>query len=140
MVKPKDILGKYSYVFVLLDDIKLLPSQNPSQNPSQISTRQLLSTQSQSVRQSSSSSTSSSSSNRKNKKRLKPVKFFDLSLLLSIMQRNNLTAARYAYSQIHYIDHLLLFFNTRCTPIQIALTNHDLIPSLIQISQSKFPF
>ena len=110
-------MGKYDYVFVLLDDIKLHPSQtkspsrnpsqtkNPSQNPSQSSIRQLnqlsrrLQTTSSSSTASSSStvaSSTSSSSVHTNKKRLKTMKFFDLSLLLSIMERNNLTAARYA--------------------------------------------
>ena len=47
MVKPWDVQGIYTYVFVLLDDIKLLPSQpqnpsqlqSPSQNPSQTTSR-----------------------------------------------------------------------------------------------------
>ena len=123
MVKPKDIVGKYDYVFVLLDDIKLHPSQtkspsqnpsqtkNPSQNPSQSSIRQLnqfsrrLQTTSSSTTASSSTAAASSTSSlsvHMNKKRLKTMKFFDLSLLLSIMERNNLTAARLAIVVLVY--------------------------------------
>ena len=99
MVKPQDVLGKYSYVFVLLDDIKLLPTQNPTsrllqsssqdpssqiQNPSQTESPSLLHR----------TTTSSSSSSSRKKRGLKSAKMFDLSMLLSIMRRNNLTAAR----------------------------------------------
>ena len=85
MVKPWDVQGKYTYVFVLLDDIKLLPSQpqNPSQIPSQPENPSQNPSQTQIPSQTSS-----------RKKRLKSTKMFDLALLLTIMKRNNLTAAR----------------------------------------------
>ena len=83
-VKPWDVRSFYSYVFVLLDDIKLIPSKGLPERTEQTTGRRLTS---------SSAVVTGAVNSGNNKSARRRRKSFDLDGLLAVMARNNLTAA-----------------------------------------------
>jgi len=87
-VKPWDVRGYYSYVFVLLDDIKLIPSKGLPERPAG---RRLTSSSSSTAAAAVAAGAVSPGSKPPARRRVR--KSFDLDGLLAVMARNNLTAA-----------------------------------------------